>query len=104
VETQEETPGGRSVEEKLLIKQRPDLLGDRVTKGFATFDEQGWGVALQFDSEPRQISENWPRLTVANCSPSSWMARSNPRRRFVNPFTVGALPSQGILPKRKRAI
>ena len=51
VETQEETPGGRSVAEKLLIKLRPDLLGDRVTKGFATFDEQGWGVALQFDSE-----------------------------------------------------
>ena len=51
VETQEETPGGRSVGEKLLIKLRPDLLGDRVTQGFATFDEQGWGVALQFDSE-----------------------------------------------------
>ena len=37
-------------------------------------------------------------------SPSSLMARSNPRRRFVNLFTVGALPSQGILPKRKREI
>ena len=51
VETQRETHGGHSVVEKLLIKQRPDLLGDRVTQGFATFDEQGWGVALQFDSE-----------------------------------------------------
>jgi len=51
VETQRETHGGRSFEEKLLIKQRPHLLGDRVTQAFATFDEQGWGVALQFDSE-----------------------------------------------------
>ena len=35
----------------MLIKLRPDLLGDRVTQAFPTFDEQGWGVALQFDSE-----------------------------------------------------
>jgi SecD/SecF fusion protein len=33
------------------VKVRPDLLGDRVRKAFPTYDEQGWGVALQLDRE-----------------------------------------------------
>ncbi|PYK14786.1 MAG: protein translocase subunit SecD [Verrucomicrobia bacterium] len=34
---------------------RPDLLGDRVRKAFPTYDEQGWGVALQLDREGANV-------------------------------------------------
>jgi SecD/SecF fusion protein len=51
VETQTETSEGREIQEELLVKVRPDLLGDRVRKAFPTYDEQGWGVALQLDRE-----------------------------------------------------
>ena len=50
-ETQKELSEGREIKEELLVKVRPDLLGDRVRKAFPTYDEQGWGVALQFDRE-----------------------------------------------------
>jgi len=55
VETQTETREGEQIEEKLLVKVRPDLLGDRVTKGIPTYDEQGWGVALQLDGEGAKL-------------------------------------------------
>jgi SecD/SecF fusion protein len=51
IETQTETSEERPIEEQLLVKVRPDLLGDRVRKAFPTYDEQGWGVALQLDRE-----------------------------------------------------
>ena len=51
IETQKETSEEREVKEELLVKLRPDLLGDRVRKAFPTYDEQGWGVALQLDRE-----------------------------------------------------
>jgi SecD/SecF fusion protein len=51
IETQTQTNEGQQIEEELLVKVRPDLLGDRVRKAFPTYDEQGWGVALQFDRE-----------------------------------------------------
>ena len=55
VETEPETRGGQQIEEQLLVKVRPDLLGDRVTKAIPTYDEQGWGVALQFDREGAKL-------------------------------------------------
>ena len=51
IETRTQTNEGQQIEEELLVKVRPDLLGDRVRKAFPTYDEQGWGVALQFDRE-----------------------------------------------------
>jgi SecD/SecF fusion protein len=51
IETQKETSEEREIKEELLVKVRPDLLGDRVRKAFPTYDEQGWGVALQLDRE-----------------------------------------------------
>jgi SecD/SecF fusion protein len=51
IETQTETSEGREIKEELLVKVRSDLLGDRVRKAFPTYDEQGWGVALQLDRE-----------------------------------------------------
>jgi SecD/SecF fusion protein len=41
---------GRSLERKLLIKRKADLLGDQVTRAGAYYDTNGWGVHLQFDS------------------------------------------------------
>ncbi len=51
IETQKEISEEREIKEELLVKVRPDLLGDRVRKAFPTYDEQGWGVALQLDRE-----------------------------------------------------
>jgi SecD/SecF fusion protein len=51
IETQKEISEEREIKEELLVKLRPDLLGDRVRKAFPTYDEQGWGVALQLDRE-----------------------------------------------------
>jgi SecD/SecF fusion protein len=51
IETQTEISEERESKEELLVKVRPDLLGDRVRKAFPTYDEQGWGVALQLDRE-----------------------------------------------------
>ena len=51
IETQKEISEERGIKEELLVKVRPDLLGDRVRKAFPTYDEQGWGVALQLDRE-----------------------------------------------------
>jgi SecD/SecF fusion protein len=89
VETQRETHGGRSVEEKLLIKQRPDLLGDRVTQGFATFDEQGWEwhcSSIRRCGNVREIDGG------IRCKRFAIVldGRSNPRRRFVKLSMVRA--------------
>ncbi len=41
---------GKPVVGKLLIKKKPDLLGDTVTRAGAFFDTRGWGVHLNFNS------------------------------------------------------
>ena len=38
------------LEEKLLVRKRPDLTGDRITGAFATFQNE-WQVNLEFDAE-----------------------------------------------------
>jgi SecD/SecF fusion protein len=63
VETHGETRNGKPIEEKLLVKQRADLLGNRVSKAFATFDQQGWGISLQFDREGADL---FGKLTAAH--------------------------------------
>ena len=45
---------GKDVTEKLLIKKEADLTGDHVTKAFAFFDNQGYGVSLNLDSQGGQ--------------------------------------------------
>jgi len=39
----------KPVEERLLVKKKADLGGDRVSGSNAEYDQQGWGVALRFD-------------------------------------------------------
>ena len=43
--------GKKAVEERLLVKKKADLGGDRVTESAAYFGNEGWTVQLKFDSE-----------------------------------------------------
>src|SRR5215211_457425 len=45
------TPGKPPVEERLLVKKKADLGGDRVTSSHAYYGNEGWTVQLKFDSE-----------------------------------------------------
>ena len=36
---------------RLIVKQKPDLAGEHVTKAFVTFDQGGYGVSLTLDKE-----------------------------------------------------
>ena len=42
---------GKEQTMRLLVKQRPDLTGDRVTSANAFYDVQGYGVAMKLDGE-----------------------------------------------------
>jgi SecD/SecF fusion protein len=42
--------GKKPVTEQLLIKNKADLLGSHVTHAYAFYDQQGWGVSLEFDN------------------------------------------------------
>lgn len=42
---------GRDQTFRLLVKQRPDLTGDRVTSANAYYDVQGFGVSMNLDAE-----------------------------------------------------
>ncbi len=44
-------PGRKAAEERLLVKKKADLGGDRVTHSAAYFGNEGWTVQLTFDSE-----------------------------------------------------
>ncbi len=43
------------ISERLLVKKEADLTGEHVTKGFAFFDQGGYGVTLDLDSEGGKI-------------------------------------------------
>ncbi len=43
--------GKKPVEERLLVKKKADLGGDRVTESHAYFGNDGWTVQLKFDAE-----------------------------------------------------
>ena len=63
IEIVDEERNGKKMEEKLLVRQRADLLGDRVSKAYPTFDQRGWGVGLEFDS---QGADQFGKLTAAH--------------------------------------
>ncbi len=42
---------GKTVSEKLLIRKEADLTGDHVTRAYAFFDQQGYGVSLTLDGD-----------------------------------------------------
>jgi SecD/SecF fusion protein len=55
--------GEKSVEERLLIKKKPDLAGDRVSNAGASYERDGWVVHLRFDSEG---AKQFGNITAAN--------------------------------------
>ncbi len=54
---------GKLIERKYLVPRKPDLGGEHVRRAFAFFDQQGWGVSLELDSEGAQLFDN---LAAAN--------------------------------------
>ncbi len=55
--------GQPPVIERLLVKKKPDLGGDRVTESHAYYGNDGWTVQLKFDSEGGKI---FGKITEAN--------------------------------------
>jgi len=49
---------GKVTEEELLIPRRANFSGEHVARAFPFFDQQGWGVSLEFDSEGAQLFDN----------------------------------------------
>src|SRR6266850_1511683 len=47
--------GKKPVEERLLVKKKADLGGEHVTEAHAGYGNEGWEVALNFDSEGAKI-------------------------------------------------
>lgn len=55
--------GGKPVEERLLVKKKADLSGDRVSSAGASYEKEGWVVHLRFDPEG---AKEFGRITAAN--------------------------------------
>jgi SecD/SecF fusion protein len=47
LEVEKNTREGKTMEQKLLVHKTADISGDKVARGFPTFDQKGWGVSLQ---------------------------------------------------------
>lgn len=54
---------GKEVLTPILVKQRPDLSGKHVTRAFAYFDQRGYGISMDMDSEGAKLFAD---LTAAN--------------------------------------
>ncbi len=57
------TDGKKPTEERLLVKKKADLGGDRVTESNAYYGPEGWTVQLKFDSEG---AKKFGQITEAN--------------------------------------
>lgn len=57
---------GKVTEEELLIPRRADFSGEHVAQAFPFFDQQGWGVSLEFDSEGAQLFDNLAGVNKGN--------------------------------------
>jgi|KBSMisStandDraft_5_1062788.scaffolds.fasta_scaffold47533_3 SecD/SecF fusion protein len=56
-------PNEKPTEERLLVKKKADLGGDRVTESAAYYGNEGWTVQLKFDSEG---AKKFGQITEAN--------------------------------------
>ncbi|HEY2711514.1 MAG TPA: protein translocase subunit SecD [Chthoniobacterales bacterium] len=56
-------PNGKPTEERLLVKKKADLGGDRVTESSAYYGNEGWTVQLKFDGEG---AKKFGQITEAN--------------------------------------
>lgn len=56
-----EDPTDKDAQEyPILIHSQTDIAGDRVSRAYATFDQRGWGIGLNFDSKG---AEEFGKLT-----------------------------------------
>jgi SecD/SecF fusion protein len=55
--------GEKPIEERLLIKKKTDLAGDRVSNAAASYEKEGWVVHLRFDAEG---AKKFGDITAAN--------------------------------------
>src|SRR6266480_1580176 len=55
--------GEKPIEERLLVKKKADLAGDRVSRAGASYEKDGWVVHLRFDSEG---AKQFGNITAAN--------------------------------------
>src|SRR5947209_8736380 len=55
--------GEKPVEERLLVKKKADLAGDRVSNAGASYEKDGWVVHLHFDPEG---AKQFGNITAAN--------------------------------------
>src|SRR5438874_2965501 len=60
---QREAEGEKPIEERLLVKKKADLAGDRVSGAGASYERDGWAVHLRFDSEG---AKQFGNITAAN--------------------------------------
>jgi len=60
---QHQAEGEKPLEERLLIKKKADLAGDRVSGAGASYERDGWAVHLRFDSEG---AKQFGNITAAN--------------------------------------
>ncbi|MEP6685237.1 MAG: protein translocase subunit SecD, partial [Verrucomicrobiota bacterium] len=59
----EQGEGKKPIEERLLVKKKADLGGDRVTESHAFYGNDGWTVQLKFDGEGGKM---FGKITEAN--------------------------------------
>lgn len=55
--------GEKPIEERLLVKKKADLLGDRVSNAGASYEKDGWVVHLRFDADG---AKQFGNITAAN--------------------------------------
>ena len=55
--------GEKPIEERLLVKKKADLSGDRVSNAGASYEKDGWVVHLRFDAEG---AKQFGNITAAN--------------------------------------
>ena len=52
------TVDGETVEDQLVVRKRPAFTGDTVTKAFSFFDNEGYGVVLNLNSEGARLFDD----------------------------------------------
>jgi SecD/SecF fusion protein len=55
IKVSKEVKEGKSVEERMLVKRKTDLGGEHITHAHAYFDQQGYGIAFNLDSEGADV-------------------------------------------------
>lgn len=63
VKTLNETVEGKESSIPLLLKRNADMGGEYVSRAFAYFDQSGWGVSLEFNSEGAKLFD---QIAAAN--------------------------------------